>query len=380
MLARGTCLGMIAVAVVCSCLGCQNGSYADLVDVWDTEALDMAGLEQRFIVSRPKPGFLEMPTRLTPARRVHVLKRALLVETHDDRLIAYNRSDGRHLWAIRIGRRIQGRIRELEREPVAFLVAGANILEINVERGETSRRIVPDFSITGDCDVAAGLVFVSTSDGLLAALKRGDGAESVSLRKNVPLGSPRHQSGTVFVGSRDRHIYGMDRATGREVRKFATFDNIIAPVVPRQRVLFCAGSKGYVYAIPAMPSRQERDEALWTYSVESAVIEEPLLLDDTLYVTTLNKGVTALNAQTGKLVYTTPDAVQFMARGKQRDYLLSRDRTILLVDRETAEVTARLDAREFRLFGINASDATIFLVAGEQSILALGESGATASE
>ncbi len=98
-------------------------------------------------------------------------------------------------------------------------------------------------------------------------------------------------------------------------------------VVGDTGTIFAGTSEGEVYAV------SEHDgEIRWTFTMGDPIVDSPVLIGDRLYVTSELGGLFALVAKTGKLIWSTPEIMHFVAAGRQRVYAADKLGRLRILD------------------------------------------------
>lgn len=174
--------------------------------------------------------------------------------------------------------------------------------------------------------VADGVVYVGSADGSLHAVELTTGervwrfdAEGRSLvsadfgfdRRTI-TSSPAVGPEAVYVGSRDGHLYAVDRATGEERWRFDhEVSWVISSPAIADGVVYAGSSDGlFVQAVDAASGAE-----LWRTPTELNVFASPALVNGTLYVGTFTGAILGLDPATGEEVwrYRAEDAVMSSA-------------------------------------------------------------------
>ncbi|MGR3590313.1 MAG: outer membrane protein assembly factor BamB family protein [Paracoccaceae bacterium] len=233
-------------------------------------------------------------------------------------------------WSANIGEG-DGKRQRINTDPVAgqgrifTLDAGATVTATSTE-GTTlwARDLTPsadrsDQASGGGIALSNGVVYVSTSFGLLSALDAASG----ELRWQQKLeatgsGTPTVQGDLVYLVSGGETAWAIETATGRVRWQTSTApdqSNVLggsAPVVTDQLAIFAFGNgevqatfrQGGLRVWDAVVSGQRRFSAL---ARVADITGDPVLAGDTLYVGTHSGRMVALNAASGERLWTAQD-------------------------------------------------------------------------
>jgi outer membrane protein assembly factor BamB len=105
----------------------------------------------------------------------------------------------------------------------------------------------------------------------------------------------------VYVGSSDNGLYALSARDGRALWRFET----LAPVQSEplydqlENVLYFGSNDGALYKVRARDGK-----LLWRFSTNAEVARKPILAGETLYAVNANDTILALDAATGKLLWS----------------------------------------------------------------------------
>ena len=124
---------------------------------------------------------------------------------------------------------------------------------------------------------------------------------------------PASNDKLVVVSDYTDSVFGLDPASGQEQWVFKTNKSrIIGGPVMGDKYIYAASADGILHAIDASSlspssSGEKTAKEAWSFTTEGSIWSTPLLDSGTLYVTSMDKHVYALDAETGKLQWKYPD-------------------------------------------------------------------------
>jgi eukaryotic-like serine/threonine-protein kinase len=223
--------------------------------------------------------------------------------------------------------------------------------------------------------VSQGIVYVGSYDGSLYAIAfdsgkliwrydtKGRSLNSADFgfdRRSI-LSSPSVSDGTVYVGSRDSHLYAIDAATGKLkwLCDYETNDNmtwaVSSPAVRGELVYMGTADGRFVHALRTADGRE-----LWRFRMPGRVWSSPAIAGSKLYITDQSGGLYAVDAnvgneswhfQTGASIQSSPAEAGGMIYFGSNDggvYAIRADgvqqlRRAVYWDAETARVSVGID-------------------------------------
>ncbi len=146
--------------------------------------------------------------------------------------------------------------------------------------------------------------------------------------------------GYLFIGVFDKLEEKLTIRHRLQTEKAISAPPAYLPPDPKKRaeggVFFTANHDGYVWAIA-----EKSGNILWKFATGRTIERSPTLIDEQLFVTTLDGGMYCLEASTGKLIWYVPEVVQFVTASKDRVYAVDKLSRIHVLDRTKGN---RLDA------------------------------------
>ena len=119
----------------------------------------------------------------------------------------------------------------------------------------------------------------------------------VARRQKPFFASAAVTDGLVVAGSRDKHVYGLERATGKESWSFATHGNVdSSPVIVGKRV-FAGSLDGNLYALDLATGRELRRYELGGEAVNKGITGSPAVGEGCLIIGTNDGTVHCLGAK-----------------------------------------------------------------------------------
>jgi outer membrane protein assembly factor BamB len=156
---------------------------------------------------------------------------------------------------------------------------------LDARTGATRWTAELDGPVRGSPGVADGTVYVADSGGSLTSLDLASGEPrwSVEIR---PMTHPVMVDGTVYVGTEDGRFLGLDPAAGSitwEWQAPAGVTDVSGTVV--DDTAYVAAGDGNLYAV-SLSEGTER----WHFAVRSGRVSTPAIVDDTVFVASLQHG------------------------------------------------------------------------------------------
>lgn len=214
-------------------------------------------------------------------------------------------------WRSNVGAPVWAGLEHDAESQLLFVGTDAGVVHAIAPDGATQWTFATSQPIKARPAAIGDAVFVASDSGFLHKLDKRTGQERWRARidaggpARIPVTEPktrwdRYASSIVadatriYVGSRDGHLYALDRSTGREVWKAASTDLVTStPALDGERVLF-ASFDGSVQALNA------RDGALvWRHDSKQAIPGDLAVAGDHVFAGSRSYDLLALDAHTG---------------------------------------------------------------------------------
>jgi outer membrane protein assembly factor BamB len=191
--------------------------------------------------------------------------------------------------------------------------------------------------------VVDGTVYVGSLDGNVYGLDAESGSEEWRFATGEEVqSSPAVVDGTVYVGSLDGNVYGLDAGSGTEEWRFETGMNVFSsPAVVDGTVYVVAGD---VYGVAAGSGAE-----VWRFETADQMLSPPAVMGGTVYVGSHDGHVYGLDAESGEerwrfetdgYVYSSPAVVDGTV------YVGSDDDNVYALDAESGSEEWRFELGE----------------------------------
>lgn len=195
-------------------------------------------------------------------------------------------------------------------------------------------------------------------------------------------GRPIPADKVVAFASHDGRVYSARITPPTLIFRFLAGGPVVASMGAYGTRTLLAPSTDYnLYALDLYTA-----ETKWVYAAGAPIEQEPLVARGQIFVIN-NRGVLAsINADTGQSLWRLdPGPGQLLSVGKDRIYVASEDRELVVVNRRTGTLLvspqasfeqAGLNLREYTLFLTNRFNDRIYLATSSGMLLCLREAGA----
>lgn len=179
---------------------------------------------------------------------------------------------------------------------------------INAKNGKLIWKEPTGARIVGTPATSQGMVVVPSADGQIYAFQAKHGKLRWTVKADAPvLGAIRIMGDTVFVGASDHCLYALDLHSGKTLWKYSDVEGYIEtlPLVKNNMVVFGAWDRT-LYAL-----HQTDGSIRWQWQVPrpgimySPAAVWPVMAQGKVFVADPERALTALDAQSGKMLWRT---------------------------------------------------------------------------
>ncbi len=214
-------------------------------------------------------------------------------------------------WRVNVGAPVWAGLERDAETKLLFVGTDAGVLHAIRENGKTRWRFETGAPIKARPAAIGDAVFVVSDTGFLYKLDKRTGEERWRARidaggpERIPVAEPKTRwdryassivadAKRVYVGSRDGHLYALDRATGSEVWKAASQDLVTATPALRGNRVFFASFDGSVQALNAKDGKRQ-----WRYESKQPISGDLVVDGEHVFAGSRSYDLIALDVRTG---------------------------------------------------------------------------------
>jgi eukaryotic-like serine/threonine-protein kinase len=229
----------------------------------------------------------------------------LVVGSKSGFLYGLNATTGEQVWSRDLGQYIV-RSTPAILEDIVYVNNGYQSLALSLDDGSTLWTV--DVSFTGNTSptVENKTVYVASQNGAILALDARTGEQRWRMQlEGLIFGSPTADDGRLLVATDGGKVFALNLETGLILWRFQADGGIFAPVISDEGVVYFTTNAGATYAITATEGEQQ-----WRYdaggaSGGSVTLNEVIVGSD-------NGGVSAIDRETGSIIWLAPTGGQIM--------------------------------------------------------------------
>lgn len=327
-------------------------------------------------------------------------------------ITAFDAQSGQRRWAVQLGQFDPPSFQVVTNEFLAMVIVGPHMYGLDKITGHTLWQIrVPGQASTSPA-ADAQRVYVGMLDGSMYAfdlrmirqLYRENrlpewSHQAIAWRyaTSKEISSPPLIFGArVCMASRDGNVYAVTADRRQLVFQFETDAPIVAPITRVDDLLFLTSEDFSFYALRVKPQapppagkkvgegalddelvRRDREsgKVVWEFTSGLPIRKAPYAVGRDVYILPDRGGFYCLSSKTGEQRWWQPQAIDYMATTAKHVYATDRDMNLLVMSRQTGDVSGALPLRRFSQRFANDRTDRIVLSTDSGLVMVLREKG-----
>lgn len=296
----------------------------------------------------------------------------VLVASYEDGLVAaLNPEDGKSLWTIHLNAAITS-------APAASLdsvwigTMDGLLHRLSLIDGSVQWMFATRGPIYAPPLISGDRVYLPSGDGSLYALSLADGSKQWSFETRGQLhATPVLLDGRLFFGSTDGKFYAVSAESGRPVWQdgILTSGAVEAPALAvNGRVIFGSGD-GRVYALAPDTGGQ-----YWRYSTPDSVFTAPVLAENTVYIASSGRSLSAVDFTSGKRLWQvnlpSPLRSSPVVFDKFIFQIADGDPNLYVIERATGKLLETVNTGDWTGSGPWINGDSLFLLGKDGAVIA----------
>ena len=260
----------------------------------------------------------------------------LFGQTNHANFYVFDAETGRYLWTAHLGR-VTSKAEPASVNSFAVYVTNSNqlfALDRRSGRQMWVKRLHDNSSSATNADEA--VVTVGLDSGKLVTFDTRTGEEKWNIQTNARISArPLVADRVIAFGSEDQKLYSSRSENPKLLWRFAAGGPILAPLGSHGlRTLLLASTDKNVYAIDLFTGLGK-----WTFATGAPIKQEPLVVDNDIYVVNDEGYLSEIDAETGQSRWTISTlGGRLLSVSGTRVYLESHDDDLFVVDRVSGKI------------------------------------------
>jgi outer membrane protein assembly factor BamB len=241
-------------------------------------------------------------------------------------------------------------------------VSGSRLIEMDAETG--TEQSSTDLGFPATCPPARNNTFfyVAGVDHRLHALRVDDKVQvfEVSADNDSLITSVLADDSLVIFATNAGNVICITPNEPVRLWQFNASEEIAGPVVRDFASLFFASKDTNVYRVD-MVGLPEHRRLIWKYQTEAELDRSPLVTQEVVYQPVHNKGVTAINKETGVRLWSVPGGVDLLAEHGSRAYIMTEAGTLTVMDNARGKKLYTVNFAPVSRFAANTTDDKMYI-------------------
>lgn len=258
---------------------------------------------------------------------------------------AFDMTNGRILWRYKTNRRIVGSS-DMKDGRVVFASANGTIYCLSVDNGKLIWRQRLGKPITGSIVIEDNTVYVGSSDSCFYALKLTTGAPIWTYRGlgNYCIAKPLIYKNTLYVGAWDGYFYALDKRKGKLLWRWNN-GKTNSKLSPAAVTPCCDGKRVYIVAPDRCITALNTDSGTISFRTDRWKVRESLGMKDTiLYAKTMQDTIIAINLKADTLLWATDAGYGYehaptqLIESEGTLFVTTKNGLVIALDAQTGEI------------------------------------------
>ncbi len=243
-----------------------------------------------------------------------------------------------------------------------MFVLGSTLVELDIKNGTERKARRIEFGIKCPAARNSEYFYISGVDRRLHVLNAEDGVEifEVAAENNSMITSIAAGEDFVVFGTDAGNVISM-APNRRPMRlwQFDAGDGIVGQIVRNGTSLFFASKDMQVYRVDAAGRTNMR--LVWKYQMPGVLQSAPTVADNTVYQYARGKGLTAIDREKSRAIWSLADGVDLLAEAAGKAYVITKDRKLVVMDNAAGKQLYSVNFASVSRYVVNATDPRIYI-------------------
>jgi outer membrane protein assembly factor BamB len=246
-------------------------------------------------------------------------------------------------------------------EDELMFVLGSTLVELDVKNGTERKARRIEFGIKCPAARNSEYFYISGADRRLHVLNAEDGVEvfEAAAENNSMITSIAAGEDFVVFGTDAGNMISMAPNRPTRLWQFDAGDGIVGQIVRNGTSLFFASKDMQVYRVDAVGRTNRR--LAWKYQMPGVLERAPTVADNAVYQYARGKGLTAIDREKGRAIWSLADGVDLLAEAAGKAYVITKDRKLVVMDNAEAKKLYSVNFARVSRYAVNATDPRIYI-------------------
>lgn len=236
-------------------------------------------------------------------------------------------------------------------------LAGNMLIEIHAEFGTELRSKGLDFGVTCPAARNSTHFYLAGADKRLRVLRAKDKVSLFEVAVDENITSIVADDRFVAFATEGGRVTAMDPDERLQLWRFNAGDGIVGPIVRDAESLFVASEDTYVYKLDV----RDGTTAVWKHQTGAILDTPPRVASDFVYQYVHYKGLSAIDKDSGKLIWQLPEGLDLLAEANKKAYVITNLGTLVVMDNNKAKRVYSMDLGTVSKYVSNTTDSRIYV-------------------
>ena len=239
-----------------------------------------------------------------------------------------------------------------------FSVAGNKLVEINPESGSERSAKRLEFGIACPAARNRSYFYVAGTDRRMHTFRSEDKVQvfEVAAETDSMITSIVADENFVVFATDAGNVISIAPGERKGLWEFSAADGIAGPIVRDARSLFVASKDTNVYKLNVLTGK-----LIWKYQAGELFERGPQVTGEVVYQYVRNKGLVAIDKQTGKFMWQLQEGVDLLAEAAGKAYVITNMRTLVVMDNKKAKRLYCVNFAGVSKYAVNTADSKIYI-------------------
>jgi len=240
-------------------------------------------------------------------------------------------------------------------------VIGNRLVEIDPNTGTENKAKYLDFSVVCPAARNSSYFYVSGADRRLHTLHANNKVQvfEVAAENDSTITSIIADERFIVFGTDAGNVISITPDRPRKLWQFDATDAIAGPIVRDGMSLFFASKDINVYRIDMVDLKWAR--LVWKYQMPGILEKEPRVTRDVVYQYARNEGLTAIDKQSGKFMWSLRQGDDLLAETRGKAYVITNVRTLVAMDNTSGKKLYSANFAAVSRYATNTTDSKIYI-------------------
>lgn len=241
-------------------------------------------------------------------------------------------------------------------------MGGSKLEELDIKTGERIRQDDVGFGITAPPARNSNFFYIAGTDNRVHIYRAEDRVQifEAAALDDSTITSIVADDNFVIFATDTGHLNSIAPDVPKRFWQFKAGDTIAGSVVKDWMSLFFASKDTNVYRLDIV-GPPENTRLVWKYQAAAMLDKAPRVTQEVVYQQVREKGITAINRETGSRIWRVPGGLDLLAESRGRAYIITKDEKLVVMDNAKARKLYSVNFTSVKVFASNTGDDKIYI-------------------